>query len=194
MSEAGSMPTTTPDVYPDLPSSPTAKASEAAPSTTCAAVATNVGETRKPVPMPPPSHVVALIRTTPSCTFWYRSANDPGAGVVGPAVADTPVVGPALVGDATGPEAGALLCTISCPVGTPAVGELVRCWCRTAAPPTPAAATASTATVDTTGMTHAGRRRRSAATTGAGTGCTRRTGPAASRRQSRTGRPPPSGC
>ena len=64
------MPTTTPDVNPDRPSSPTANASEAAPSTTCAAVATSVGETRKPVPMPPPSHVVELIRTTPSCTFW----------------------------------------------------------------------------------------------------------------------------
>src|SRR3954453_17583187 len=149
MSEAGSMPTTTPDVYPDLPSSPTAKASEAAPSTTSAAVVTNVGETRKRGPLPPPSPVGALMRSTPSSTFWYRSANAPGSGVVGPAVADTPVVGPALVGDATGREAGAR-CTISCPVGTPAVCELVRCWWRTAAPPPPAAVTARTATVDTT--------------------------------------------
>src|SRR5665647_2493456 len=73
-SAEGSMPTTTPEVVPPAPFSPTVRFRAADSLTTWATVATRFGAIRNPVPTPPPSQVVAWMRTTPLLTFRYRSA------------------------------------------------------------------------------------------------------------------------
>src|SRR5674476_1637993 len=73
-SAEGSIPTTTPEVVPPVPLSPMVRLSAADWLTTWATVATRFGAIRNPVPTPPPSQVVAWIRTTPLWTSRYRSA------------------------------------------------------------------------------------------------------------------------
>ena len=143
--------------------------------------------------MPPPSHVVALIRTTPSCTFLLQGRERPRCRC---GRARNVLVATALVGGAAGRGVGALLCTTSSPVGDPpcadGAGLLRR---RTAAPPTPAAATAMTARAETAGTAHAGRRRGSGWDAGGSCNGSAAVGSVSRlRRQSRTARLPRSGC
>jgi len=64
-----SMPTTTPEVVPPAPFSPAVRLRAADWLTTWATVATRFGAIRNPVPMSPPSQVVAWMRTMPLLTF-----------------------------------------------------------------------------------------------------------------------------
>ncbi len=71
------MPMTCAGWVPSGPSTVTASAA----STTCAAVATSEGLSRKPVPIPPPSQVVAKMRNTPDSTVVYVSEKSRSAVV-----------------------------------------------------------------------------------------------------------------